>query len=589
MPGKKICTKKISGFSLIEVIVAIAIIAILAGAAVPVLFHQLDEKRVERVQGDLQAIYEASIGVATENYFGFVGDVGRLPDSVPQLIVGTGQGSLWGGPYLSLAGGVIAKDVYGQNYVIDSLPIRVRSFGPDRANNSGTGDDMYYPENALTSYKGQLEVQVYINGRLISDATSDQVSAALAYSNNGSPASVNLTFDSGNQKFVLPSAVHQGKHVLTVVSAKATLDPATTHKEVVTILPGATAQTQVAFEDADYMTRTDSDLNGNGIPDRLEDMDGDGVPNNMDPDIDGDGTPNAIDPDSLDPTISGGGGGAAPMVNNVTPSYGTQGDSGLLITIDGSYFQSGATVAFSGTGVTVLTVPATFVGATQLTVSINVGAAAATGFRNVTVTNPDMLAGTGNNKFEVLASGGSPSPSISSVVPAQGNQGATGLVITLQGQNFISGAVVTFSNANITVTNTQFVNSSQVDVTINIAAGASTGAGTVRLTNPDAKFAESTFTVSALKPNIAQINPTSGATGTNNLNITVTGSDFLSGVQASSSGSPLNVTLTTYNSSTQVTVRVNLAFTLTGQQRYLILTNPGGLADSASFTINGFF
>ena len=203
------------------------------------------------------------------------------------------------------------------------------------------------------------------------------------------------------------------------------------------------------MQDADYLSRTDTDLNGNGIPDRLEDSDGDGVPDNLDVDMDGDGTPNAIDPDSLDPTVTGGAGGigTAPIVTAVTPSFGHQGDSNLLLTIDGAYFQSGATVLFSGVGITVLDVPAIYVGATQVQVHVNIDAAATVGFRNITVTNSGGLAGMGTNIFEVITSGGGslPTPSIAQVVPSNVEQGASAISLTITGQNIVSGATLSFS------------------------------------------------------------------------------------------------------------------------------------------------
>ncbi|MBN2288452.1 MAG: prepilin-type N-terminal cleavage/methylation domain-containing protein, partial [Candidatus Glassbacteria bacterium] len=173
--------KKQKGFSLIEIIVAIAIMAVLAGALVPVMFNQLDQARFTRVMDDLQAIYEASMGKPAENYFGFVGDVGRLPATTTELTDSTGMGSTWRGPYISLGGSMSLRDVYGSDYVIDQSPIQVRSFGPNKTDDSGLVDDMMYPQNALSTYKGLLEVQVYINGRLITDAAAEQVAADLAY------------------------------------------------------------------------------------------------------------------------------------------------------------------------------------------------------------------------------------------------------------------------------------------------------------------------------------------------------------------------------------------------------------------------
>ncbi len=268
-------TEESHGFSLIEIIVAIAIMSILAAALVPVAYNQIEQARYKRLLQDMQSIYEAAMGKPQENYFGFVGDVGRLPDSIPQLISGTGQGAAWNGPYLSGAS-LNVKDPYGKAYVFDKNPIRVRSWGADRTNNNGTGDDVFYPANSVATFKGGLEVQVNINGRLITNAATEQVTADLSYANNGAPAVMNLNFNTTDMVFRADS-VHQGVHVLTVNAAKAVLDPASVAKQLVNILPGSKTKVTVSMEDADYMLRNDTDINANGIIDRLEDMDGDGV------------------------------------------------------------------------------------------------------------------------------------------------------------------------------------------------------------------------------------------------------------------------------------------------------------------------
>jgi general secretion pathway protein G len=47
------------GFTLIEVIVVAAIIAILAGILVPMIFNQIDEAKISRAQGDVKSISSA--------------------------------------------------------------------------------------------------------------------------------------------------------------------------------------------------------------------------------------------------------------------------------------------------------------------------------------------------------------------------------------------------------------------------------------------------------------------------------------------------------------------------------------------------
>ncbi|MEA2063837.1 MAG: prepilin-type N-terminal cleavage/methylation domain-containing protein [Gemmatimonadota bacterium] len=577
------------GFSLIEVIVAVAIIAILSAAIVPVMINKADQARFTRIMGDLEAIYEASIGTPSEDYFAFVGDIGRLPDSTGQLLDSTGQGSLWNGPYISLGGEMRLEDPYGSPYQIGQDTIVVRSFGRDRIDNNGGGDDLVYPETPMGTYHGYLEVRVFINGRLITDAAGDLVAASLSYSNSGSPATMNMTFNATGYYFTIDS-VHQGSHEITVVASKQVLggqDPVTTHKEDVKIKPGATTRIDINFDDADYMTRLDTDLNGNGIPDRLEDMDGDGIPDDMDPDRDGDGTPNEIDPDPDDPTISGGGGpGVDPIVTSVTPDYGNQGDTNLALIIEGSNFQNGCAVSFSGTGITVTNV--TFNSSTQLSVTVNISGTAPVGWRNVTVDNPDGSSGTGNSKFQVLTAGTLPPPVINQVTPDNANQGDTNLPVAIYGENFRVGVQVTFSNAGITIVSGSRISDTEIQGTINVSPTATPGAGTVRVTNTDdGQFDEATFTVNSMDPVITSLVP-NNANRSQTLDVMVNGSNFLPGIQASAStGTPsLTINSTTRLSSTQVRLNVTTGWWLWGRVVQITLTNPGGGNDSAAFTIN---
>lgn len=88
-------------------------------------------------------------------------------------------------------------------------------------------------------------------------------------------------------------------------------------------------------------------------------------------------------------------------VTSVTPSSGVQGATGLDITINGTNFISGASVSFSGTGITV--VSTTFVNSTKLITKINISPTAPSGARNVIVTNPGGQMAIGNNMFQVAA------------------------------------------------------------------------------------------------------------------------------------------------------------------------------------------
>ena len=95
----------------------------------------------------------------------------------------------------------------------------------------------------------------------------------------------------------------------------------------------------------------------------------------------------------------------APTVTGISPDAAVQGATGVNITLNGTNYVSGANVTFSGSGISVKTI--SFVSASQLKVAVDVGASAATGKRDVTVTNPDGKSVTAAGLFDVRASLGS--------------------------------------------------------------------------------------------------------------------------------------------------------------------------------------
>src|SRR5205823_2608629 len=91
-----------------------------------------------------------------------------------------------------------------------------------------------------------------------------------------------------------------------------------------------------------------------------------------------------------------------PTVTSASPARAARNDSNKVITLIGSDFQSGATVAFAASGITNVGA-ATFVSATTLQQTINVSATATLGAGDVTVTNPvgTVTTGTGTGIFTV--------------------------------------------------------------------------------------------------------------------------------------------------------------------------------------------
>lgn len=88
-------------------------------------------------------------------------------------------------------------------------------------------------------------------------------------------------------------------------------------------------------------------------------------------------------------------------VSSLSPASAPQGRRGAVSQVAGSAFQAGATVAVSGTGVTVVRV--TFLSSTSVEVELDIAGSATVGARDVTVTNPDDTSGTATGVFTVTA------------------------------------------------------------------------------------------------------------------------------------------------------------------------------------------
>jgi hypothetical protein len=219
----------------------------------------------------------------------------------------------------------------------------------------------------------------------------------------------------------------------------------------------------------------------------------------------------------------------APTITSVAPSSGTTA-GGTSVTVNGANFQTGATVSFGGSAMTVSNVTSSAISGTTT--------AHAAGAVNVTVTNPDTKSGACTACYTYNPP--PPRPAPTSVTPGSGSGGG-GTSVTINGTAFVTGATASFggsalSIASVTATTITGTTSAHSPVTVDVI-----------VTNPDAQSGTCVACFAYLPPpppSVTSVSPNSGS-GAGGTAVTINGTDFQSGVAVSFGGSALTVATVT--------------------------------------------
>ncbi|MDO8126378.1 MAG: prepilin-type N-terminal cleavage/methylation domain-containing protein [Candidatus Brocadiales bacterium] len=164
-----------NGFTLIEILLVIAIVGILGGAMTPLVIQSIRTSRENVTLEEMQNLHLAIVGDPDKGTFGYVGDMGRLPTSLDELVVQGAQPTFaettnsndikwgWNGPYLQVNSGSVEykQDAWGNDYDYGVIGTgQIRSFGPDGVNDNGGGDDIVFPPHPVNIF-GNVVVTVW--------------------------------------------------------------------------------------------------------------------------------------------------------------------------------------------------------------------------------------------------------------------------------------------------------------------------------------------------------------------------------------------------------------------------------------------
>jgi general secretion pathway protein G len=127
-PGSRLDRPGEAGFTLVEMLVVITIIAMIMALVAPRVLNYLSESKVKAAKIQIE-----SLGSALDLYYL---DEGRYPptaEGLTALVQRPDNSPTWNGPYLK--GGVVPNDPWGHAYVYRSPgehgPYDIISYGPD--------------------------------------------------------------------------------------------------------------------------------------------------------------------------------------------------------------------------------------------------------------------------------------------------------------------------------------------------------------------------------------------------------------------------------------------------------------------------
>jgi len=265
---------------------------------------------------------------------------------------------------------------------------------------------------------------------------------------------------------------------------------------------------------------------------------------------------------------------AGPSIVSLSPNPMTGSSASQSLTINGAGFVTGSSVQVGS--VTYQSSAVSFIGSSQLVVTVNVGVSAQS--LPVQVTIP----GSRTTNTATLTVTAPAAPAIASLSPNPMTGSSASQSLTINGAGFVAGSSVQVGSVTYQSSAVSFIGSSQLVVTVNV--GASAQSLPVRVTIPGGKTTNTaTLTVTApAAPAITSLspNPMTGSSSAQALIVNGTGFVSGNGLKVSVGSTVYQGSQVTFMSSTQLAANVLVG---TGAASLSVqVTNPNGVSSNAS-------
>ena len=257
-----------------------------------------------------------------------------------------------------------------------------------------------------------------------------------------------------------------------------------------------------------------------------------------------------------------------PTLSNLNPNSAHAGSGGFPLTINGANFFPGAVANWGATALAT-----SYGNGGQLTATVPSGLIATAGTASVTVTLGGVT--TAGLPFTIIP----PPPTIASLNPSSGIAGGPLFTLTINGTNFVPGAVATWKSTALATT---YVSPTQITAAVPATLIAAPGTASVTVTTTGGVSSPATFTIKS-QPTITSLSPTSVTVGAAAFTLTVNGTNFVSGATVVWNYTPLT---TTFASATRLTAAVPASLLTTAGTISITVSTTAGSSAAAKFTIN---